>query len=74
MATIPVTATGPFGGPRGGQWDDGTYKTVRKMIIAQSNIVNSVKIEYDDNGESKWSEVHGGNGGSQGIPEEVSPI
>ena len=75
MATIPSIATGPFGGPGGNQWDDGTFKTVRKMKITHGDIVNSVQFEYiDENGESKSSRVHGGKGEILGNPMEVSPI
>ena len=69
-----ATAIGPFGGPGGDQWDDGTYTTVRKMKIRHGNVVEFVQFEYDNNGESKLSPVHGGVGGAPGKLDEVSVI
>ena len=61
---------GPFGGPGGNQWDDGTYTTIRKFIISHGDTIFSIQFEYDDNGQSKWSKKHGENEG--GKRDEVS--
>ncbi|XP_059638109.1 jacalin-related lectin 3-like, partial [Cornus florida] len=52
-------SVGPFGGQRGDQWDDGKYSTVRQLIISYGSVIDSVQIEYDDNGKSKRSVKHG---------------
>ncbi|XP_059666850.1 mannose/glucose-specific lectin-like [Cornus florida] len=52
-------SVGPFGGQGGDQWDDGKYSTVRQLIISYGSVIDSVQIEYDDNGKSKWSVKHG---------------
>ncbi|CAI9777858.1 unnamed protein product [Fraxinus pennsylvanica] len=58
-------SVGPWGGQDGFHWDDGVYSTVRQLEIAHGAGVDSVRIEYDRNGASVWSEKHGGNGGAK---------
>ncbi|XP_037497917.1 jacalin-related lectin 3 [Jatropha curcas] len=41
------------------QWDDGFYTTIRQLVISSGSIVNSICIEYDENGQSIWSSKHG---------------
>ncbi|KAA8544820.1 hypothetical protein F0562_019589 [Nyssa sinensis] len=55
---LPISI-GPFGGLGGGQWDDGIYTTIRQLIIFSGSVIDSIQIEYDENGQSKWSEKHG---------------
>ncbi|KAF8410537.1 hypothetical protein HHK36_003068 [Tetracentron sinense] len=56
-------SVGPWGGQDGIPWDDGTYSTVRQLVITYSAGIDSIQIEYDKKGNSVWSERHGGNGG-----------
>lgn len=56
-------SVGPWGGQDGFHWDDGVYSTVRQLEIAHGAGIDSIRIEYDRNGASVWSEKHGGNGG-----------
>ncbi|KAM7461370.1 hypothetical protein LguiA_029491 [Lonicera macranthoides] len=54
-----VETTGPFGGQGGEPWDDGSHTMIRKLIIYSWPVIQSIQIEYDDNGQSKYSEMHG---------------
>ncbi|KAK4368711.1 hypothetical protein RND71_012503 [Anisodus tanguticus] len=58
-------SVGPWGGVNGLHWDDGVYSTIRKLEIAHGTGVDSLKVEYDKNGTSVWSEKHGGSGGAK---------
>ncbi|KAM7465398.1 hypothetical protein LguiB_012960 [Lonicera macranthoides] len=53
---IPI---GPFGGQGGDLWDDGTHTAIVKLIIYSSKVIESIQIEYDDNGQLKCSDTHG---------------
>ncbi|KAA8537086.1 hypothetical protein F0562_029564 [Nyssa sinensis] len=59
MEKIANGSVGPFGGKGGAAWDDGIHSTVRQLIIYKGSVVDSIQIEYDDNGQSKWSPKHG---------------
>ncbi|XP_047981668.1 jacalin-related lectin 3 [Salvia hispanica] len=56
---------GPWGGQEGQYWDDGVYSTVRQLEISHGDAIDSIRIEYEINGRSIWSEIHGGSGGSK---------
>lgn len=56
---------GPWGGQEGQHWDDGVYSTIRQVEIAHGAVIDSIKFEYDVNGRSIWSEIHGGSGGAK---------
>ncbi|XP_060190992.1 jacalin-related lectin 3 isoform X1 [Lycium barbarum] len=58
-------SVGPWGGEYGLHWDDGVYSTIRQLEIAHGTGVDSLKVEYDKNGTSVWSEKHGGSGGAK---------
>ncbi|XP_051150763.1 jacalin-related lectin 3 isoform X2 [Andrographis paniculata] len=58
-----TTLVGPWGGHDGSYWDDGVHSTIRQLEISHGTAVDSIRIEYDSNGRSVWSEKHGGNGG-----------
>ncbi|KAM7461366.1 hypothetical protein LguiA_029487 [Lonicera macranthoides] len=59
MKNAFVETTGPFGGQGGGSWDDGAHTTIRKLIIYSEPVIQSIQIEYDENGRSKSSKMHG---------------
>ncbi|KAA8528689.1 hypothetical protein F0562_036044 [Nyssa sinensis] len=61
-STISV---GPWGGQDGFRWDDGVYSTVKQLVIAHGAGIDSIRVEYDMNGTSKWSDKHGGTGGTK---------
>ena len=69
-AKKPVSV-GPWGGDDGVSWDDGVYSSVRQVVITHAMGIDSIQIEYDNNGTSIWSEKHGGRGGY--IKDTVSP-
>ncbi|KAA8544823.1 hypothetical protein F0562_019586 [Nyssa sinensis] len=50
---------GPFGGSGGIACDDGVYTTIRKLSIFSGSVIDAIKIEYDKNGHSKWSDTDG---------------
>lgn len=56
---------GPWGGQEGHHWDDGVYSTVKQVEIGHGAVIDSIRIEYDLNGKSIWSEIHGGSGGAK---------
>lgn len=55
---------GPWGGDSGKPWDDGVYTGIRQIFITRSEVICSIQIEYDRNGQSVWSVKHGGNSGT----------
>ncbi|KAM7465400.1 hypothetical protein LguiB_012962 [Lonicera macranthoides] len=59
MKNAFVKTAGPFGGKGGGPWDDGARTTIRKLIICSGPVIQSIQIEYDENGQSKYSKKHG---------------
>ncbi|KDP46660.1 hypothetical protein JCGZ_10969 [Jatropha curcas] len=54
---------GPFGGNGGAYWDEGTYTTIRRITVVSESVINSIHIEYDNNGSLVSSTKHGGSGG-----------
>ncbi|EYU36743.1 hypothetical protein MIMGU_mgv1a007927mg [Erythranthe guttata] len=56
---------GPWGGQDGFYWDDGVYSTIRQLEISHGAGIDSIRIEYDIDGRSFWSEKHGGSGGDK---------
>lgn len=56
---------GPWGGQEGHYWDDGVYSTIRQVEVTHGDVIDSIRIEYDINGRSIWSEIHGGSGGAK---------
>ncbi|XP_055807910.1 jacalin-related lectin 3 [Solanum dulcamara] len=58
-------SVGPWGGENGLHWDDGVYSTIRQLEIVHGTGVDSLKVEYDKNGTSVFSEKHGGGGGAK---------
>ncbi|XP_022769080.1 jacalin-related lectin 3-like isoform X2 [Durio zibethinus] len=55
---------GPWGGDGGRAWDDGVYSGIKQIFITKSEVICSIQIEYDRNGQSVWSVKHGGHGGT----------
>ncbi|XP_059636411.1 jacalin-related lectin 3 isoform X2 [Cornus florida] len=56
-------SVGPWGGQDGFRWDDGVCSTVKQLVVAHGAGIDSIRIEYEKNGTSVWSEKHGGSGG-----------
>lgn len=57
---------GPSGGEGGNSWNDEVHTSVRQLIIySSSDVVESIQIEYDNKGESKWSDIHGRTNGTK---------
>lgn len=54
---------GPWGGEGGRPWDDGVFSGIKQIIIMRSEVIHSIQVEYDRNGQSVWSMRHGGSGG-----------
>lgn len=59
------TSVGPHGRQGGCSWDDGVHTTVRRLIIHSIDVIEGIQIEYDDNGESKLSDIHGREKGTR---------
>lgn len=70
--TDKVQTVGPFGGEGSLLWDDGAYSTVREIVVYASSVIESIEIEYDDNGSSVWAQKHGYS--EDGNKNTVSPI
>ncbi|GLJ05517.1 hypothetical protein SUGI_0019470 [Cryptomeria japonica] len=60
--SVPL-GPGPWGGDGGKPWDDGVFSGIRQIIIFREEVINSIQVEYDRNGQSVWSTRHGGSGG-----------
>ncbi|KAB2023279.1 hypothetical protein ES319_D06G007100v1 [Gossypium barbadense] len=56
---------GPWGGQGGLYWDDGVNFTIKQLVIVHGLGIDSIQIEYDNEGNSIWSRKHGGDGGSK---------
>ncbi|XP_059650947.1 mannose/glucose-specific lectin-like [Cornus florida] len=59
---VPV---GPFGTSGGQQWDDGTYSTVRELIIHSGMVIDCIQVVYDNEGKRILGEKHGTAGGQE---------
>ncbi|KAI6701552.1 hypothetical protein NL676_015876, partial [Syzygium grande] len=58
---------GPFGGHGGDSFDDQTYSDIRKITIVFSSVIESITIDYDQNGCLVSSPRHGGSWGGQAL-------
>ncbi|KAL6210328.1 hypothetical protein ACLB2K_015561 [Fragaria x ananassa] len=60
-------SVGPYGSNNGGKsFDDGIYSTVRQLVICyDKQWINHIRIEYDFNGISLWSDTHGNPDGNE---------
>lgn len=68
-----VMSMGQQGGPRGEEWSDGVFSSIKQLKIAYDhNRIHSITTQYcDHNGNSTWSDRHGGNS-HDGTIEKVS--
>ncbi|XP_037497910.1 jacalin-related lectin 3 [Jatropha curcas] len=64
---------GPFGGNGGAYWDDGTYTTIKRITVVSESVINSIHIEYDNNGTLVSSTKHGGSGGGTADVVDLYP-
>lgn len=55
---------GPWGGDGGRPWNDGVFSGIKQIYLTRDDVICSIQIEYDRNGQSVWSVKHGGNGGT----------
>ncbi|KAF9619350.1 hypothetical protein IFM89_006537 [Coptis chinensis] len=46
---------GPWGGDGGRPWDDGVFTGVKQIFLTRTEVICSIQIEYDRNGQSVWS-------------------
>lgn len=60
-----ITTVGPFGSEDGDAWDDGVHDSVKQLIVYSNEVVNSIQIEYEDNGQFKLANTHGSNQGTK---------
>ncbi|XP_010265580.1 PREDICTED: jacalin-related lectin 3-like [Nelumbo nucifera] len=61
-----IISDGPWGGRGGGEWDDGSHSTVKRLIISHGWVIDSIEVEYgDDEGRSVSHGRHGGGGGTR---------
>ncbi|KAH9606584.1 hypothetical protein KSS87_016114 [Heliosperma pusillum] len=63
--------TGPWGGEGGKPWDDGVYTGIKQIYLTRSQVICSIQIEYDRNGQSVWSVKHGGNTDTTASPHRI---
>uniref|UniRef100_A0A803LKG9 Jacalin-type lectin domain-containing protein n=1 Tax=Chenopodium quinoa TaxID=63459 RepID=A0A803LKG9_CHEQI len=56
---------GPWGGDGGKPWDDGVFTGIKQIFLTKSEVICSIQIEYDRNGQSVWSIKHGVNTGTK---------
>ncbi|KAM7505700.1 hypothetical protein LguiB_004604 [Lonicera macranthoides] len=60
-----ITTVGPFGSEDGDAWDDGVHNSVKQLIVYSNEVINSIQIEYEDNGQFKLANTHGSNQGTK---------
>ncbi|XP_059638025.1 jacalin-related lectin 3-like [Cornus florida] len=65
MANGQIVTFGTYGGPGGKSWDDGTYNTIRELIIYSAWDIDSIQVIYDVEGKPVSGERHGGDGGNE---------
>lgn len=53
------TIVSPFGGQGWDPWDDRIHNSVRELVIYSLEVIESIQIEYDENGQLNWSATHG---------------
>ncbi|XP_059638705.1 jacalin-related lectin 32-like [Cornus florida] len=69
-----TTPLGPYGGAGGQQWDDGTYNTVRELIIYSGVDIDSIQVVYDDiEGNPVSGKKHGGDYGQPNTRQDWCP-
>ncbi|XP_022137459.1 jacalin-related lectin 3-like [Momordica charantia] len=56
---------GPYGGKGGNPWNERAFLTIRRLVVNHGRWIDSIRIEYEKNGNSFWSAKHGGDGGSR---------
>lgn len=54
LQSIMAMSIGPWGGNGGDIWDDGVHTGIRQIILTYGDVINSINIEYDNNGSSVW--------------------
>ncbi|XP_010059625.3 jacalin-related lectin 4 [Eucalyptus grandis] len=59
--SLPLKSDGPHGGQRGGAYDDKTYIGVRQISVLVDKVINSITIDYDQDGCLVRSSEHGGH-------------
>lgn len=62
--SLKAISVGPWGGKGGDIWDDGVYSGIHQIIVAYGDAIDSINIEYDNNGSPFWLE-HGGSTGNK---------
>lgn len=58
-----MSTYGPWGGTGGTLFDDGAYTGVREIHLSRGGGLVSMKVCYDYNGQARWGNKNGGNGG-----------
>ncbi|XP_018732322.1 jacalin-related lectin 4 isoform X2 [Eucalyptus grandis] len=57
----PLQSVGPYGGQGGVSYDDGTYTGVRQISVLVKSVIESITIDYDQDGCLMRSLKHGGH-------------
>lgn len=69
--SLKPISVGPWGGKGGDMWDDGVYSGIHQIIIVYGDAIDSINIEYDNNGSeynnngSRFWLEHGGSTGNK---------
>ncbi|KAG8388374.1 hypothetical protein BUALT_Bualt02G0119300 [Buddleja alternifolia] len=77
--SLKSSTVGPWGGPGGNPWDDGTYDGVRVITLRYSptGCIDSMQVIYDKHNKPFSAPKHGGTGGPDTaqivlrFPEEI---
>lgn len=69
----PIKRVGPYGGT-GRPYDDNARSFVRKIIVIVEKVIQSIIVEYDQDGSLVHSSPHGGLYASKGRGYLVSPL
>ena len=65
----PLMVKEPWGGDGGKHWDDGVFTGIKKIFLTKGEAIYSIQFEFDCNGQSMWSNKHGG--GNEGTSHLV---
>ncbi|WOK98586.1 hypothetical protein Cni_G07298 [Canna indica] len=67
VGSSKTVKVGPWGGHGGSAWDDEMHTGIREITLVYDRCIDSIQVEYDQNGKPLLGEKHGGTGGNTTI-------
>ncbi|KAL8230314.1 hypothetical protein R6Q57_000092 [Mikania cordata] len=65
---------GPWGGNVGNYWDDGVHSGFKEIRVVYNSCMDSIRLTYDNNGQSYRAIKHGGIGGTKTAHGHCGPV